>query len=78
MIANLINRVNSGADRVTDLTAGEGDRIARDGQSGTARGDTSGSTVLALSGGGTASLDGVTASSVQGSRIARGPATRPS
>ena len=67
VIANLIMGVNSGADRITDFDAGEGDRIALNGQTYTAQGDTNGNTVLALSGGGTVTLDGVMAGSVQAS-----------
>ncbi len=55
---------NSGADRITDFNAGEGDRIALNGQTATAF-DSNGSTILLLSGGGTVQLDGVAASSVQ-------------
>ena len=67
VIANLINGINSGADRITDFNAAAGDSIALNGQSYAARGDTNGNTVLSLSGGGTVTLDGVTASSVQAS-----------
>lgn len=57
---------NSGADRITDFNAGEGDRIVLNGQGVGILGEAGGSVVLQLSGGGTVTLDGIAASSVQG------------
>jgi Ca2+-binding RTX toxin-like protein len=61
---------NSGADRITDFDAGAGDRIALNGQGVGILGEVGGSVVLQLSGGGTVTLDGIAAGSVQGSWFA--------